>query len=69
MLPFRAIAEALNLEVDWEAEQQIVCVKGDNLLIEMQVGNRQAQVNAQPKNLDSPGHHFRKNYGTCALCE
>jgi hypothetical protein len=54
MLPFRAIAEALNLEVDWEAEQQIVCVKGDNLLIEMQVGNRQAQVNAQPKNLDSP---------------
>lgn len=53
MLPFRAISEALGLQVSWEAASQTVTVEGDNLRIEMSIGNPKAYVNGIPQNLDA----------------
>ncbi len=53
MVPFRAVSEALGLDVSWDAERQTVSVKGDNLIVEMKIGAKEAYVNGLPHFLDS----------------
>lgn len=53
MVPFRAIAETMSLEVGWQAEQQTVTVKGENLSVKMQVGSQAATVNGNVQYLDA----------------
>lgn len=53
MVPFRTIAEALGLEVGWQAERQAVTVKGEDLAVEMRVGVQEATVNGVSKHLDA----------------
>lgn len=53
MVPFRAISEALGLEVNWVAQRQAVKVQGDNLAVEMIIGSQTAYVNGKAKTLDS----------------
>jgi len=53
MVPFRAVSEALGLDVSWEALRQTVIVKGDNLTVEMKIGADQAYLNGVPQTLDS----------------
>jgi hypothetical protein len=49
MVPFRAVAEALGLQVQWDAETESVLAGTTELDIKMQVGNRLAT--AQGKNI------------------
>lgn len=53
MVPFRAVSEALGLEVSWDAGQQRVTVIGDGLTVEMMIGDNQAYVNGAARTLDS----------------
>ncbi len=53
MVPFRAVSEALGLEVVWDAPRQTVVVNGDDLVAEMKIGAFEAYVNGMPQTLDS----------------
>lgn len=54
LVPFRAIAETLGARVGWnEASQTVTANDGRNQVV-LQVGNRLATVNGQPRELDVP---------------
>ncbi len=53
MVPFRAVSEALGLDVSWDAQRQTVVVRGDSLVVEMKIGTKEAYVNGLPQFLDS----------------
>jgi len=54
LVPFRAIAEALNIYVAWDEANQLITAQKDGTLIQMGVGNPQALVNGEVYWLDVP---------------
>lgn len=54
LVPFRMIAEALNLQVNWNGENQEVSVEGKGLSLKMQIGVAEAAKNGDPVILDVP---------------
>lgn len=54
LVPFRAIAEALNVNVSWDNTSKTVKATGGGTLIQMQIGNEIAFCNGEPITLDVP---------------
>lgn len=54
LVPFRAIAEALNIEVDWDGQTKTVSTKEEDNQIWLQIGNRKAYRNGKEVILDVP---------------
>lgn len=54
LVPFRMVAEALNLQVSWNEENQEVSVEGKGLDLKMQIGVAEATKNGEPVILDVP---------------
>lgn len=52
LVPFRAIAEALNAEVNWDGETQTVSAAADEARIELTIGSKTAYHNQTPIALD-----------------
>lgn len=56
LVPLRAIAKALNIQVDWDGKKQIVTAKDADRTVVLQVGKKTAYVSGYGKsfNLDAP---------------
>lgn len=54
LVPFRGIAEALNISVGWDEVNRLITAKNDHTLIKMTVGNPQAYVNEIVSLIDVP---------------
>lgn len=54
LVPFRAIAEALNVEVSWDGSTQTVSATDKKTCIRLQIGNKTAYRNDSPILLDVP---------------
>jgi len=54
LVPFRALADALNVNVTWDAAAQTVHAKYDNAYIKLQIGNPRAYRNNLAVTLDVP---------------
>ncbi len=54
LIPFRAIAEALNVEVLWEASTRTVTASDADTSVRLQIGNNIAFKNEEAINLDVP---------------
>ncbi|HAA34283.1 MAG TPA: copper amine oxidase [Firmicutes bacterium] len=54
LVPFRAVAEALNIKVSWDNTTQTVEATGGGALVQMRVGNETAFRNGSPITLDVP---------------
>lgn len=54
LVPISTIAESLNVTVNWNAPTQEVTLGGKDLLIKMQIGNKQAFKNGSMMTLDAP---------------
>lgn len=52
LVPFRTIAEALNVNVDWNEASQTVTATYKNSIVKLQVGNKIAYKNNTPSKLD-----------------
>ncbi|NGP43774.1 hypothetical protein G4V62_01890 [Bacillaceae bacterium SIJ1] len=53
-VPFRAVAEALDVHVNWNPSSQQVTTQSDEGVVRMTVGNTEAEVNKQSVHLDAP---------------
>ncbi|PYI51510.1 copper amine oxidase N-terminal domain-containing protein [Paenibacillus flagellatus] len=51
MVPFRPVFEALGLKVQWDADTQTVTGTGDALMIRLQIGSAQADINGAVKRM------------------
>ncbi|MGO4890665.1 stalk domain-containing protein [Anaerobacillus sp. MEB173] len=54
LIPIRAVSEALNAEVDWNAEEQKVTIKRDGVTIELFLGENIAYIDGKEMILDVP---------------
>ncbi len=54
LVPFRTVAEALNLEVNWKAETQEIEVMGQGVSLKMSIGSQEARKNGSSVFLDVP---------------
>jgi hypothetical protein len=54
LVPFRAIAEALNVKVDWDGTTQTISATDGKTSIRLQIGNKTAHRNDSPILLDVP---------------
>ena len=54
LVPFRAIAEALNVAVSWAGDVQTVSATGGGIAVKLQIGNQTAYCNDLPIPLDVP---------------
>lgn len=54
LVPFRAAAEALNVNVSWDGSTQTVSASDGKISIRLQIGNKIAYVNEIPFTLDVP---------------
>lgn len=54
LVPFRAIAEALNVTVSWDEANRLITAKNDYTLIKMTVGDSTALINEKDTFLDVP---------------
>lgn len=54
LVPFRAIAEALNIEVGWDGDKKIVNAVHNGTYVTLQIGNKAAYVNDAVVTLDVP---------------
>jgi len=54
MVPFRTVAEALNLQVSWKDVDQEVSVEGSGLILKMRIGVAEATKNGDSVILDVP---------------
>lgn len=54
MVPFRAVAEALNVKVSWDSTAQTISAADAKTSIWLQIGNQTARVNDSPVSLDVP---------------
>jgi len=53
-VPFRAIAEALQVEVAWHEERQEVLAVGKGIEARLRIGSQRAYINGHPEALDAP---------------
>jgi hypothetical protein len=54
LVPFRAIAEALNVEINWDGDTQIISATGGKTSVRLQIGNKTAYRNETTISLDVP---------------
>lgn len=54
LVPFRAVAEALNVPVSWDARTKTVTAAGKEASLRLQIANQTASVNEKPVRLDAP---------------
>lgn len=54
LVPFRAVAEALNVEVGWDGNKKIVSAVHDGVTVKLQIDNKVAYVNDVVVTLDVP---------------
>jgi len=54
LVPFRAIAEALGVEISWDGETQTVSTTDGKTAVKLQIGNKTAYCNDAPITLDVP---------------
>ncbi len=54
LIPFRTVAEALNLQVKWNSDAQEIGVDGNGVLLKMYIGSNQAVKNGVTIPLDTP---------------
>ncbi|MFD0958062.1 copper amine oxidase N-terminal domain-containing protein [Paenibacillus chungangensis] len=54
LVPFRAIAEALNAEVEWDAETRTVTVMRDDMEVKLTLGSYTVLINGEEYQLDVP---------------
>ena len=54
LVPFRALAEALHVEVTWDAASQTIQAQNGSKAITLQIGNQTANLNGTPVSLDVP---------------
>lgn len=54
LVPFRAIAEALGVQVDWDGETQTVIATDGKMIVNLQIGSKTAYCNEAPIALDVP---------------
>lgn len=54
LVPFRALAESLNIKVEWDDEKQIITATKENHVVQLQIGNTQAFINQISTELDVP---------------
>lgn len=54
LVPFRAVAEALNVPVSWDAWTRTVTAAGKEVSLRLQIANQTAYVNDKPVRLDAP---------------
>lgn len=54
LVPFRALAEALSLDVKWDGEKQIVTARDARVAISLRIGDNTAHRNGLPVSLDVP---------------
>ncbi|HPU41242.1 MAG TPA: stalk domain-containing protein [Acetivibrio clariflavus] len=52
LVPFRAIAEALGVQVDWDGDTQTVNATDGKIKVRLQIGNKTAYCNNTPVSLD-----------------
>ena len=52
LVPFRALAEALDINVDWNSSNQKIIATNSSTIIDLQIGNKNALNNNQPIELD-----------------
>lgn len=52
MVPFRSIADAIGLHVQWDAKTSTVIAGNDKTTVKLQIGNQTAEVNGKPVTLD-----------------
>ena len=53
-VPMRAIFEALGAQVQWDSATQGINAQRGATVVQMQIGNRNANINGAPVNLDQP---------------
>jgi len=54
LVPFRATAEALHIEVSWDSASRTIDAAGPNSSVRLQIGSRTAYLNNTAVNLDVP---------------
>ncbi len=54
LVPFRAIAEALNVDVNWDGDTKTVGATDGKISVRLQIGNKTAYRNDNPITLDVP---------------
>ena len=54
LVPVRAIAETLEMEVSWDAKAQKVTLSGANKIIELIIGKKEASVDGDTVQIDIP---------------
>ncbi|MBC7876509.1 MAG: copper amine oxidase N-terminal domain-containing protein [Anaerolineales bacterium] len=54
LIPLRAIAEALNIKIDWDAKTKTVIATKEDRIIELKIGNTNAVINGMKIGLDAP---------------
>lgn len=63
LVPMRVVSEYLNYEVEWDAQNKIVTITGDDTTIKLTVGNKIAYVNGQAQTLlVAPTIHNNRTY-------
>lgn len=54
LVPFRAIAEAINITVNWDNQTRTVNASNGKTTVRLQINNRTAYINNTPVTLDAP---------------
>lgn len=60
LVPVRAIMEAVDAEVEWDNDTQMVTITHDDKNIELVIGSKEAKVNGEIKELDVPAKLVQK---------
>ena len=53
LVPFRAIAEAINITVNWDNQTRTVNASNGKTTVRLQIDNRTAYINSTPVTLDA----------------
>lgn len=59
LVPFRAVAEALNVEVTWDGNNQTVIASDEENSVVLKIGSKIAYINETPVSLDVPPVIFK----------
>lgn len=56
LIPLRAVSNALNADVDWDAEEKKVTISRDGVIMELYIGEATAYINGEEISLDVPAN-------------